>query len=218
MSSSQENKRAYRSALREEQAAQTRRRILDAAYRCFVEQGYPGTTMAAVARAAGVSPQTVYNAFTSKAALLKAVYDVTLVGDDEPVPFAQRPEVAQVYARTDPREFLAGYAGLGRLLLGRLRALLRAIAEGAAAGDPDLRELLVTIDRERLVGTGMVAGVLAERGWLRPGVTEDQARDTIWALNSFQIVDLLVGERGWTIEEYTAWVADIWARALLPDS
>lgn len=193
----------------------TRRRILDAAYGCFVAAGYPGTTMAAIARAAGVSPQTVYNAFESKAALLKAVYDITLVGDDEPMPFAQRPEVVEVYQRTDPRGFLEGYAGLGQLLFGRLGALVRAIVEGAAAGDADLREHLRTIDAERLVGSTMVATTLADRGWLRPGVTVEQACDQIWTLNSLQVRDLLVDRRGWTPEAYSAWLAAVWADSLL---
>ena len=192
----------------------TRRRILDAAYECFVGDGYPGTTMTGIAGRAGVSAQTVYNAFASKAALLKAVYDATLVGDDEPVPFAQRPEVLEVYARTDPRSFLKGYAGLGQALFGRLGALLRAIVEGAAAGDADLREHLRVIDGERLVGATMVATALAERGWLRPGVTAERARDEIWALNSVQVRDLLVEQRGWAPEAYTAWLGAVWAESL----
>jgi AcrR family transcriptional regulator len=212
---SQANHRGYHSDLRRAQAQLTRRRILDAAYACFVRDGYPGTTMAGIARRAGVSPQTVYNAFTSKAALLKAVYDATLVGDDEPVPFAGRPEVLEVYARTDPRRFLQGYAELGPVLFGRLDALLQAILEGAAAGDTDLREHLRVINGERLIGCTMVATTLAERGWLRPDVTVEQARDQIWTLNSIEVHTLLVRERGWTSEAYTAWLAAVWADALL---
>lgn len=215
MNESQANHRPYHSDLRREQAQLTRRRILEAAYSCFVRDGYPGTTMAGIARAAGVSPQTVYNGFASKAALLKAVYDATLVGDDEAVPFAGRPEVLEVYARTEPERFLEGYAGLARLLFGRLEALLRAILEGAAAGDADLREHLRIINGERLIGCTMVAERLAERGWLRPGVTVEQARDQIWALNSLEVHDLLVRERGWTSDAYTAWLAAVLAHALL---
>ena len=73
--------RPYRSTLREDSARRTRRLITDAARRLFLERGYAETSMVAVARAAGVSGQTVYNVFGGKAGLLKHVYDVTLVGD-----------------------------------------------------------------------------------------------------------------------------------------
>lgn len=198
--------RTYDSPLRREQADQTQRRVVDAAHRLFLDQGYTATSVQAVAQAAGVSTQTVYKAFGTKAALLKRVYDVTLVGDDEPVPFADRPEVRAAYAETDPRRFLAAYAGLGRMLLERLGPLHAVVQAGAAAGDPDLRALTATTDGERLVGTGMVARRMVELGGLRPGLTVEQARDTIWALTSVEVFDLLVQRRGWSLDDYTEWL------------
>jgi lipopolysaccharide assembly protein A len=70
----------------------------------LLEQGYAATTMTAVANAAGVSDETIYKTVGGKAALVKAVRDITLVGDDEPVPLAQRPEFAAIYAEPDPRQ------------------------------------------------------------------------------------------------------------------
>ena len=93
--------RRYSTALRAEQTALTRRRILDAAGRLLVERGYHGTTLNGVADAAEVSVQTVYNVVGGKAALLKAVYDVTLAGDDEPVPITERPEFRAAVEATD---------------------------------------------------------------------------------------------------------------------
>src|ERR671913_210601 len=119
--------RAYESPLRREQALATERRILDAAYRLLVGQGYGATTMSAVAREAGVSTPTVYKVVGSKPTLVKRVYDVTLVGDDDPVPFAERPEVGAAYAEEAPRRFLAAYARLARTLSERLGALLAAL-------------------------------------------------------------------------------------------
>ena len=116
--------RPYSSALRAEQTALTRRRILDAAGRLFAEQGYLGTTLAAVAAAADVSVQTVYNVVGGKAVLLKAVYDVTLAGDDEPVPMAQRPIVQAVVQAPDARACLARYAEMGRVLTERALPLI----------------------------------------------------------------------------------------------
>jgi AcrR family transcriptional regulator len=207
--------RNYASPVREQGARQTRLLIARAARDLFLEHGYAATSMAAIARAAGVSGQTVYNAFGSKAALLKHVYDITLVGDDEPVPFAQRPDVQAVYARQDPREFLAGYAGLGLVLLSRLGPLIGVIMAGAAAGDTDLVAQLETMGRERLVGATMAAQRAASLGALRPGVDLDQARDAIWTLNSVEVWRLLTVERGWSDERYADWVGRAMADAVL---
>ena len=210
--------RSYTSPLREEQARQTRRRILDAAARLLLEHGYAATTVNAVAAAAGVSAQTVYKVFGSKPALVKQVYDVTLVGDDEPVPFAERPEVRAAYAETDPHRFLAAYAGLGRMLLERLGPLLRVLLAGARSGEADLVAFVDTINGERLAGTAMVAGRLAELGALRAGLSEERARDAIWTLNSVEVWSLLTEQRGWTGEEYEQWVGRAMADAVLePD-
>jgi AcrR family transcriptional regulator len=207
--------RSYQSPLRREQAEATQNRILESTYQILLEQGSPALTMAAVAKAAGVSAQTVYKTFGSKAALIKRVYDVTLVGDAQAVPFAERPEVRATYELTDPRLFLAGYAGLGRLLLDRLGPLMAVIVAGARAGDPDLVALMETTGRERLIGTGMVAQRLADLGALRPGLSVERARDALWTLNSVEVWNLLVTERGWTRDEYQDWVARAMIDAVL---
>lgn len=207
--------RAYDSPLRRDQARETERRIVAAARELFVEQGYTATTMAAVARRAGVSTPTVYKAVGSKRELVKRVHDVTLVGDDEPIPFAERPEVRAAYAEEDPRRFLAAYAGLGRALSERLAPLLSVLLAGARAGDPDLVAYAATVNAERLVGTTMVARRLDQLGALRPGLTVERAAELIWALNSPEVWGLLVGERGWSPGEWEAWQARALADAVL---
>jgi len=199
--------RPYVSSLRDEQAVETRRRILAAAYDLFIDRGYPATTMAAIAAAAGVSTQTVYTAFGSKPALLKKVYDVHVVGDDLEIPFAQRPEVIATYQETNPRRFLAMYVHLGRMLIGRVGPLMRVILAGAHGGDPALQAHIATTNAERLVGTGMAAQRVADLGGLRPGLSVEQARDVIWALVSIELWDLLSHERGWSDDEVEDWVA-----------
>jgi AcrR family transcriptional regulator len=207
--------RAYDSPLRREQARQTQRRIVDAAYRLLLDQGYAATTMAAVAEAAGVSPQTVYKAFGTKAALVKRVYDVTLVGDDEPVPLGEREDVRAAHDEPDPRRFLAWYADLGRTLLERLAPLLTVVLGGARSGERELVELVATMNGERLKGTTMAAVRLDELGALRPELSVEQARDLIWTLNSLEVWDLLVIQRGWTPDAYSAWVGQAMADAVL---
>ncbi|GAB4070513.1 hypothetical protein GCM10028777_35890 [Angustibacter speluncae] len=208
-------RRPYRAGLRAEQAAATRARIALAAADLFVRDGYAPTAVADVARAAQVSAQTVYNAFGSKAALLKAAYDLTLAGDDQDLPLAERPEVRALHAQTDATAFLHGYADLGRSLLERLAPLVLQVHAGAAAGDPDLVDLVATTNAERLVGTGMVARRIAELGALRPDLTTDQARDRIWTLNSVEVWHLLVDLRGWTPRAYADWVGDQLCAAVL---
>ena len=207
--------RSYRSPLREEQARQTQRRILDAAHRLLLEQGYTATTMAAVAAAAGVSTQTVYKTFGTKPAMVKRLYDVTLVGDDKPVPFAERPEALALRAETDARRLLAGYARLGRGLVERLGPLLRVLVGGARAGDPELREFVDTINAERLIGSTQIVAHLAGMGALRPGLSEERARDAIWMLNSVEVWSLLTEQRGWSGKEYADWVGQAMADAVL---
>lgn len=214
---SQSNRR-YASAVRDEQAALTRHRVVRAAVARFHADGYGATTVAAIARDASVSAQTVYNAFGTKAALLKAAYDVTLAGDDDPVPLAERPEVKALYAETDAATFLRGYAELGRTLLDRVGPLMLLIAAGADHGDLDLVELRATTDTERLRGTAMVVARVAELGGLSPALTPEAARDRIWALNSVQLWHLLTGSRGWSGDDYAAWIGDAMCAAVLDDA
>jgi AcrR family transcriptional regulator len=210
--------RGYRSALREEQAAGTRRRILDAAAELFADQGYAATSITAVATAAGAAGQTVYNAFGTKHALLRATVDRTLVGDDEPVPLADRPEVRELYAMTDPVAFLHGYAELGRRVLERVGRLLWQVTAGAAGGDPDLAALDRTMADQRRTGTLMVVRRVEELGALAPGLSPERARDRIWALNSTELWRLLTDPgtgAGWSGEEYARWVGDAMCAAVL---
>jgi AcrR family transcriptional regulator len=212
------SKRSYASPTRALQARATRAEILGAAAALFAEQGYGRTSVGAVARRAGVTPQTIYNAVGSKQQLLKAAYDTTLAGDDEPVPLAERPEVVRLYAVLDAAEFLRGYAALGRGVLARVGPLMLQIAAGAASGEPDLVEHQRVTDGERLVGTGMVVRRVAELGGLRSGLSQDTASDRIWTLNSVQVWDLLTRSRGWSGEAYEQWIGDAMCAAVLDRS
>lgn len=208
-------KRSYTSPTRALQARATRAEILRSAAVLFAEEGYGRTSIGAVAERAGVTAQTIYNVVGSKQQLLKAAYDVTLAGDDEPVPLAERPEVIQLYRLTDASEFLHAYAALGRGLLERLGPLLLQIAAGAAGGEDDLVEHQRVTDAERLVGTGMVVSRVTALGALRPGLSAEAATDRIWTLNSVQVWDLLTRGRGWTGEAYEQWIGDQMCAAIL---
>src|SRR3954454_21070175 len=102
--------RKYDSSRRQEQARANRAAILESARRRFLEQGYASTTVGEVAGDAGVSVETIYKAFANKAGLLKAVFDVSVTGDDDAVPMAERDVIAQIIAEPDARRKLVLYA------------------------------------------------------------------------------------------------------------
>ncbi len=208
-------RRRYSSALRTEQTAMTRRRILDAAGRLFAARGYSGTTLVGVAEAADVSVQTVYNVVGGKVVLLKAVYDVTLAGDDEPVPMAQRPIVQAVLQAPQGRECLARYAEMGRVLGERTLPLVTMLLAQAAAGDPELRAFAETIEAERATGTRRTAAHVADRFGLRDGLNRQDAADVLWALTAPDLADRLVNRRGWGWDRFQRWLGTAMADALL---
>ena len=202
-------------SLRARQAEDTRRRIAGVAVELFVQDGYSVTTVAGVAKRAGVSAQTVYNTFTTKAGLLKAAYDITLVGDAETLPLAERPEVRAMRETLDARQLLNGYARLGGELHDRVGQLMLQVIAGAAAGEVDLVAHQRVTDEERLTGTTRVAQRLATLDALAPSVSVEQARDRIWTLNSVQVWHLLTGTRGWSGEQYQDWIGEAMCAATL---
>ncbi|MFF5293038.1 TetR/AcrR family transcriptional regulator [Paractinoplanes globisporus] len=202
--------RRYSSEVRAEQRRATRQRVLEAARALLLRRGYTGTTVDAIAHRAGVSVQTVYNTVGGKAAVLKAVYDTALAGDDEPVPIMERPTVAAMREATDARRFLALYARLGREMYARVGALLPILLEPAA------RDFADTIEGERLKGTAMIAAILDERFTLRPGLSAADAADVLWTLTAPELQVRLVHRRGWSLQRYEAWLATTMANALLP--
>ncbi len=208
-------RRSYSSPARQQQMRTTRTAILRAAADLFVDPGYGRASIAEVARRAGVTAQTIYNAFGSKQALLKAAYDVTLAGDDEPVPLARRPEAVAMSELTDPVALVRAYAALGRRVAERVAPLMLQIAAGAATGDPDLVEHQRVTDGERLTGTGMVVQRVIDLGGLAPDLPFEVARDRIWTLNSAEVWQLLTRSRGWSGDAYQDWIGDQMCAAIL---
>jgi AcrR family transcriptional regulator len=200
-------RRAYDNTRRIEQARLTRRRVLDTARELLVDRGPTAVTMRDVAMHAGVSAETVYKTFGTKAALIKDVYDVTLAGDDEPIPMIDRPEIQAVFAASGPRDKLARYAFAARRISERVGPVLARLLAGARGGDPDLARFHEAINQERMVGAGVLVRHLAATGGLRVDVDPDRACDLVWTLISPEVYELLVGDRGWSPDEYEQWLA-----------
>ncbi len=208
------SRRTYRSPRREEQSRQTRRSILTAAKEMFLADGYAATTVPAVARAARVSVETVYKLFGNKPGLVKAVYDVAIVGDDEPVPLMERDFVRRNIAEPDPSRKLTMYGDHLAGVAGRAFPILLLIRD-AAASDGGAAEIWSTTQQERLTGMTHFAHDLQHGRHLRAGVSEREARDVLWTYNSVEMWDLLVRQRGWSLRRYGRWVGRQLVAALL---
>jgi AcrR family transcriptional regulator len=178
MNITQSVKRDYRSPLRTAQARATRRAILDAATRLFVGAGYGATSMDAIAEAAGVSRATVFTTFGTKPVLLKAAYDVALVGDDEPVALPDRADSRAIRAEPDPARYLDRYAGLVTELGGRVAAVYEAV-RGAATSDSEVRPVWEQILAERRIGAAHVVADTQAKGPLRPDIDIEAAADVV---------------------------------------
>ena len=204
--------RRYDSTRRQAQARETRRAVLRAAHDLFVEQGYARTTISQIAEAADVSVETIYASFRNKANLLHRVWDVTVGGDDEEVVFHERPEVQAIRSETDLArrfELHAAFSTATARRIGPFQLMVRA----AAGADATAAEMLAEMDRQRLAGMTVMAREVAATGQLT--VTEEECRDVMWATTDGMLWHRLVAERGWTDEQYAAWLARLWISLLV---
>jgi AcrR family transcriptional regulator len=207
-------RRGYVSAARTQQARQTRRRVIDAATRLFVAQGYASTTMRAIAAEAGVSIPTVELIFGTKAQLLHVVLDVAIAGDDEPVPVLSRAWAQDAQSTDDVVDFLSAVAEVLQEAQVRSAGVMLAAYE-AAASDPDIYVLVTDreLQRERTAGW-IVDGVLG-RASLRDGLDRAAAVDTVWMLMDPVVFSRFTRRRGWSADRYGAWFADSVAELLV---
>src|SRR5438270_221433 len=170
------SRRAYHSPRRQEQARQTRLAILEAARPLFIERGYAGTSMGDIAQAAGVSIKTVEAIFGTKAKLLTTLRDVTIVGDDEAIPVAERAWFREVLEEPDPRRQLELHATVSCRIKHRTAALNEVIRR-AAQSDPEIGELWQIFQDQFMEDQRTVAERLASRGAFREELDAAGAAD-----------------------------------------
>lgn len=207
-------RRSYDASGRQEKARSTRRAIVAAARELLEHSGFTGTSMAAVARRSGVSAESVYKAFGCKAALVKEVFDVTIAGDDEPVPVADRPEVHRIQQEPDARRKMRLYVRGAAERASRSAGIQLVLRNGAEA-DPAVARLWAQVQDERLAGMTMFARHLAETGCLAAGVDVEHARDVLWTCTAVEVYDLLVHQRGWALTAYADWLDSTLSASLL---
>ena len=207
-------KRRYDSPRRREQAAATRRAILEAAQKLFEQQGYAATPMAAIAAEAGVALKTVYVVFETKGGVLRALWHLLLRGDDVDAPVGERTWYREVLDEPDPTRQLQLNARNSRVVKERAGRLLGVIRE-AAPTEPDIEELWERIQRDFYDNQRVIVESLAAKQALRGDLDVERATDILWTLNHPDLWQLLALQRGWTPAEFERWFADTACAQLL---
>ncbi len=207
-------KRGYDSSSRKIAARATHQAIVDAARSVFLDKGYAGATMPAIAHIAGVALDTVYATVGKKPALFRLLIEMAISGADSAVPAEERDYVQAIRAETDAAGKLRIYAAALRNIQQRLAPLFRVL-QGAAPLDPQLAVLWKNISERRAKNMRLFAADLAATGRLRSHLSVAKAADIIWTMNSPEFYLLLVEERGWSPNEFEDWLMDAWIRLLL---
>jgi AcrR family transcriptional regulator len=205
--------RRYDASNRRAQALRNREAILDAAQRQFLDAGYAGTTIAAIAAEASVSVETIYKAFGGKPGLVRAIYERGLAGS-QPGPAFQRSD-AMRERETDPKTIMRNWGVLVSEVSSTVSPIVRLV-RAAAVTDPDMAALLQAANDTREQRARHHARFLEEHGYLREGLTLARATDILWTCTSDELYDLLVTQRGWSLTHYADFLGEYLIAALLP--
>lgn len=193
----------------------SRLRLVVAAGEVFAERGYTGATVQAIAERAGVSLQTLYAAWGSKRALLRAYLEFTMTGSATAVTEGRwAPQVgSELDAVADPAARLRALAAFFRTLAERVGPVWRLYRD-AAAFDPEIAADHAELERSRR-RTLAAALVGLDDGCLRPGLTRAGAVDTLLVLAGPATYATLVEGQGYSLDEFEAWLAGALVAAVL---
>lgn len=205
-------KRRYASIRRDEQARETRLRIIRAARELFVTEGYGRTTLTQIARQAGVAVETVYAGFGNKATLLRQAWYVDFRGDEEDVPLFDRAEMQAILDEPDLATRIRRHAVFVTAANRRIGPLVAAL-EGAAASETAAAEMLAEYSKRRLDVTTRYARAAAATG--RLAVSQAECRDVLFATMDGTLWRRLVVERGWSDRRYADWLGSLWIALLV---
>ena len=216
MSESVNPRRVYRSPARAAAAARTRAQILGAARGLFLERGFSDTTITAIARSAGVAPETVYSIYRTKAGLLDAIVRSVVQRNDEPEDPLERNWVKRMVRLPDLPARIAAFARHTAQTT-ELTSPIYAIIASAGTGEDGIEELQEELLDMRFSGQREIMIALVQEESLRPGLTVQQAADTFSALASPELHHLFTVRRGWSQRRYTRWLAQTVNAALLEE-
>ena len=201
-------KRPYKSPVRQRQAGDTRRRIVEATRELLQSEGYAGMTIEAIAQRAKVSAQSVYAIFKSKTGILIALLDQSTFGP------GYEEIVRQARSASDPETRLRLAARVAKQIRGAQSAAFD-LMRGAGVVAPELAKLEQQRERLRYEREESVLIFLRDAGKLRPGLSQQTARDIFWMLTGGDVYRMLVRERGWSPQKYQDWLADTLVHSLL---
>lgn len=216
MAKSNSSKRKYDSTRRQAQAGETRRQILEAAHKLFVEHGYAGATIEAIAKEAGVALKTVYAVFKNKWKILVTLLNnSSSTSGEENLPMLERAGPKAVAQEHDQRRQLQIFA---QVVADNMEgaAYISEIMNVAAKTEADVDKLVQNLNQQRWQHMSVAVRQFASNGPLREKMDMAYATDTIWTLTSPEVFLLLTRDRGWSKEKYTEWLADTLTRVLLP--
>lgn len=205
---SNEKKRLYHSRVRQRQAEETHRRILEAARDLFESSGYAVTTLEAIAEIAGVSPKTITALFGSKRALLAKVIDPETFS----TPVQQL--IEELRATENPPRRLSLVAQITRQAYEPLASSLELLRTAGAVA-PELADVSRQVETRRRQNQARLIAFLHEQGELRPGLSLEEATDVLWALTSYDLYHMLVVEQSWEPVRYETWLAQLLIQHLL---
>src|SRR5512140_2361836 len=188
-------KRKYNSSRRKAQSQETQAQITEAARKLFIERGYLGTSIDAIAKEAGVAPETVYALFGNKKAILTRVVDVSVVGDNEPIPLLAREQIREVELETNQVRQIEMFANRIQMIMSRVAPLFE-VMRSAAKTEPEVDTMLKRYLEGRMRGMTYFADCLLANGPLRKGLSRLTAVETLWALTSAEVYNLLMKDRG----------------------
>jgi AcrR family transcriptional regulator len=201
-------KRPYKSLLRQRQASDTRRRIVQATRQLLLTEGYDGMTIEAIAQRAQVSAQSVYALFKSKAGILTELLDQSTFGEK------YEDAVRQAMSASDPETRLRLAARIARQIHEPLSTTFDLL-RGAGVVAPELAKLEQQRERLRYERQERMIVSLRDARRLQRGLNHRTARDIFWMLTGRDVYRMLVRERAWSPQQYQEWLADTLVRSLL---
>jgi len=199
-------RRSYDTAQRRLQSAASRQRIVDEARKLFLVEGYRTTTIADIASAAGVNPDTVYRLVGRKPMVLHELIEQALSGTDHAVAGADRSYVRAMATEPDPVVKLEIYAAAVREIHGRMAPLFVALRD-ASSTEPEAERVWKEIGERRAANMRKLVRDVRSAKKARYATSTSEAADTVWALNSAELYVMLTVERGWTPQQYERWLA-----------
>jgi len=216
MTKSNSPKRKYDSSRRQAQADETRRQMLTAAHKLFIERGYAGATIEAIAAAAGVAPETIYAVFKNKGRILVSLINfLSATRAEERVPLLERAGPQAVAREHNQRRQLKIFA---QVVANNLEgnASISEIILVAAKTDHDIKKIMQQLIKQRRQHMAVAVQQIASNGPFRENMDEAYATDTVWTLTSPEVFLLLTRDLGWAKEKYAQWLAETLIRVLLP--